>query len=283
MPPESLELHIDYLISQFVDWLTVNYAGVFEQISDIIITLLLSVRHVFLIIPWWLLIAIIGIVGWLLTRRVTTTVTLVTLSFVIVFFGMWRPAIDTLSLVLTSVIIAIGLGIPVGVLMAEFDVINTVVTPILDMMQTLPGFVYLIPAIMLFGLGKVPATIATLIYSTPPVVRFTNIGLRQVSSEIMESATAFGTTRFQLLKEIRLPLAATSILGGINQTIMMALAMTVIASMIGAGGLGKHVLVAINRLKVGAGFEAGFSIVCLAIVIDRLSSGIAEHWRPPES
>lgn len=150
-------------------------------------------------------------------------------------------------------------------------------------MQTMPSFVYLIPALMLFGLGKVPAIMATIIYSTPPVVRLTNLGLRQVPHKVEEATLAFGATRWQLLKEVRLPLAIPSILTGINQTTMMALAMSVIAAMIGAGGVGREVLRSINHIDVGHGFEAGGVIVMLAIVIDRLTQGIAKRWEPPTS
>lgn len=149
-------------------------------------------------------------------------------------------------------------------------------------MQTMPSFVYLIPAMMLFGLGKVPAVLATLIYSAPPVIRLTNLGIRQVSQEVQEAALAYGATRWQLLKEVRLSLAMPSILAGINQTTMMVLSMVVIASMIGARGVGEEVLLAINRIDVGRGFEAGLAIVALAIVIDRLTQAFARRWETSE-
>ncbi|MFB6290769.1 MAG: ABC transporter permease [Candidatus Bipolaricaulia bacterium] len=178
---------------------------------------------------------------------------------------------------------ALIIGLPIGVLMGEVDLIELLVKPVLDTMQTMPSFVYLIPAIMLFGLGKVPGVIATLIYSTPPIVRLTNLGLRQVEEGAQEAAKAFGATRWQLIKEVRVPLAIPSILMGVNQTTMMALAMSVIAAMIGAGGLGEKVLWSINRILIGEGFEAGIGIVVLAIVIDRITQGIAQTWEPPSS
>ena len=167
--------------------------------------------------------------------------------------------------------------------MAESNLIAGLIRPLLDLMQTMPSFVYLIPALMFFGLGRVPAVLATIVYSLPPVIRLTNLGLRHVSDEVQEAAVSFGATRWQLLKEVRVPLAVPSILAGVNQTTMMALAMVVIASMIGGGGLGYEVLRAINRIDVGAGFEAGISVVILAVIIDRLTQGLAKRWEPPTS
>jgi glycine betaine/proline transport system permease protein len=167
--------------------------------------------------------------------------------------------------------------------MAQFNRLATVLKPLLDAMQTMPSFVHLIPAMMLFGLGKVPAVLATMIYAIPPVIRLTNLGIRQVPKQVQEAAKAYGATNKQLLKEVRLPLALPTILAGVNQTTMMGLAMVVIASMIGARGLGQEVLLAINRVDVGRGFEAGISIVILAIVIDRITQGIAKRWQPPKS
>ena len=159
--------------------------------------------------------------------------------------------------------------------MAEFRPVQAVVRPLLDAMQTMPSFVYLIPAMMLFGLGKVPAVLSTLIYAAPPVIRLTHLGLEHVSKDAQEAALAYGATRWQLLKEVRLPLAMPSLLAGVNQTTMMALAMVIIAAMIGARGVGEEVLIAINRIDIGRGFEAGISVVALAIVIDRLTQGFA--------
>jgi len=164
--------------------------------------------------------------------------------------------------------------------MAETKGVAPVMRPILDAMQTMPSFVYLIPAMMFFGLGKVPAVLATLIYSLPPVIRLTNLGLRQVPKPAQEAAIAYGATKWQLLKEVRVPLAMPTIMAGVNQTTMMALSMVVVASMIGARGLGQEVLLSINRIDVGRGFEAGISIVIMAITIDRITQGFAKKWDP---
>ena len=177
----------------------------------------------------------------------------------------------TLSLVIASVFFALLIGLPLGVHMARSERAESIMKPILDGMQTMPSFVYLIPALMFFGMGKVPAMFATIIYAVPPVIRLTNVGIRTVDVEAVEASKAFGATARQVLFDVQLPLAKPSIMVGINQTTMMALAMVVIGSMIGAKGLGMEVLLAINRIEVGRGFEAGLSIVFLAIIIDRIT------------
>ena len=183
----------------------------------------------------------------------------------------------TLAIIFAAVIISLAIGIPTGILMASNDKFARVLRPLLDAMQTMPSFVYLIPALMFFGLGKVPAVFATIIYAVPPVIRLTNVGIRGVPESVIEAAQAFGATSRQILLEVQLPLAFPSIMVGVNQTTMMALAMVVIASMIGARGLGMEVLLSINRIEVGRGFEAGLSIVLLAIMIDRITHALASR------
>jgi glycine betaine/proline transport system permease protein len=233
--------------------------------------------------PWWVIVGIVIFGAWLATKKITLPIVLGILLTIIGVFGLWALAMETLALVITAVVFSIAIGIPLGVLMAQFNRFATILKPLLDAMQTMPSFVHLIPAMMLFGLGKVPAVLATMIYAIPPVIRLTNLGIRQVPKQVQEAAKAYGATNKQLLKEVRLPLALPTILAGVNQTTMMALAMVVIASMIGARGLGQEVLLAINRVDVGKGFEAGISIVILAIVIDRITQGIAKRWQSPKS
>src|SRR5690606_7656504 len=218
---------------------------------------------------------------WLLLRRWASALALVALMYMIGMFGLWALAMETMAIIITSVVLALVLGIPVGILMAESDRVRAAPTPIPDALQTLPSFVYLIPARMLLGLGRVPAGLATLIYSVPPAVRLTDLGIRRVSASVQEAALAYGANRWRMLREVRLPLALPSILAGVNQTTMMALAMVVIASMIGARGIGQEVLLSINRIEVGRGFEAGLSVVALAIVVDRLTQGFARRFEPP--
>lgn len=197
--------------------------------------------------------------------------------------GLWPAMMETLSLVIASTIIAMLFGLPLGISMAAKDSVASAVRPVLDLMQTMPAFVYLIPAAMFFGLGAVPGTIATVIFSMPPVVRLTNLGIRQVDVEFVEAGHAFGCTASQLLFKVQLPNALPSIMAGINQTIMLALSMVVIASMIGAGGIGNTVLTGIQRLDVGTGFEGGLAVVILAVVLDRITQSFGKErpafWR----
>jgi glycine betaine/proline transport system permease protein len=197
--------------------------------------------------------------------------------------GLWPAMMETLSLVIASTVIAMLIGLPLGIAMAAKDSVASVVRPVLDLMQTMPAFVYLIPAAMFFGLGAVPGTIATVIFSMPPVVRLTNLGIRQVDVEFVEAGQAFGCTSSQLLFKVQLPNALPSIMAGINQTIMLSLSMVVIASMIGAGGLGNTVLTGIQRLDVGTGFEGGLAVVILAVVLDRITQSFGKErpffWR----
>ncbi|MFK0683534.1 proline/glycine betaine ABC transporter permease [Ochrobactrum sp. BD67] len=194
----------------------------------------------------------------------------------IIHMDLWIGTMETLSLVLASTAIAVFIGIPLGIAMARSNTIALLVRPVLDLMQTMPAFVYLIPAAMFFGLGAVPGTIATVIFAMPPVVRLTNLGIRQVHSEFVEAGLAFGCTSQQLLFKVQLPNAMPSIMAGINQTIMLSLSMVVIASMIGAGGLGSTVLTSIGRLNVGLGFEGGLAVVILAVILDRITQSFGK-------
>ena len=216
------------------------------------------------------LIAIFTLSAWLACRKWGFPL-FTALGFgLILNMGFWTAAINTLSLVLCAALLAILLGIPIGLCAAIFPRVEKTLAPVLDIMQTMPSFVYLIPAIPLFGLGKVAALFATLVFSVPPAIRMTCLGIRQIPQELVECAEAFGSTRMQRLVKLELPLAAPTILAGVNQTVMLSLSMTVIAAMIGARGLGGEVWRAIQRLDIGLGFEAGFGIVILAIFLDRL-------------
>ena len=280
MFPETLKFSVAKSVNHAIRWLLNTHGSAFDHFSSCILGLLLGVQRVLVAIPWWAYLVFIALMAWTATKKALPTIVLAALPFVIGIFGLWALAVETLALVITSVVIALIIGIPLGVVMGETPFFAGFIQPVLDAMQTMPSFVYLIPAMMLFGLGKVPAVIATLIYSLPPVMRLTCLGLRQVPAPAQEAARAYGATRWQLLKEVRIPLAMPSILAGVNQTTMMALAMVVIASMIGARGLGQEVLMAINRIDVGRGFEAGISIVIMGIVIDRITQGLAKRWDP---
>ena len=280
MFPEAFKYSVAKSVNSAIKWLLNTHGSAFDSFSSGILSLLLWVQGILVSIPWWAYIAFIALMAWIATRKIIPVIVLAVLPIFIGMFGLWHLALETLALVITSVVIALAIGIPMGVLMAEARYFAEFIKPVLDAMQTMPSFVYLIPAMMLFGLGKVPAVIATLIYALPPVMRLTCLGLQQVPRPVQEAALAYGATRWQLLKEVRIPLAMPSILAGVNQTTMMALAMVVIASMIGARGLGQEVLMAINRIDVGRGFEAGISIVIMGIVIDRITQGHAKWWDP---
>jgi glycine betaine/proline transport system permease protein len=188
--------------------------------------------------------------------------------------GHWENLMNTVTLVLLASILSVVIGVPIGILMSKSKIANAIITPILDFMQTMPAFVYLIPAVAFFSIGMVPGVFASLIFATPPTVRFTNLGIRQVSNELVEAADAFGSTGTQKLFKVELPMAKSTIMAGINQTVMLALSMVVIASMIGAKGLGREVLSSLQRAEVGTGFVAGLGIVILAIIIDRLTQNM---------
>lgn len=229
--------------------------------------------------PGWLLLALLAVVAWRVAGRGLAIFTVFGL-LLIDSLGYWTEAMTTFSIVSTGVIIAIGLGVPIGILTARRDSIYAVVRPVLDLMQTMPSFVYLIPAIFLFSIGPVPAVLATVVYSTPPAIRLTNLGIRQVRYDIVEAGRAFGSTPSQLLFKIQLPLALPSIMAGINQTIMLALGMSVIAAMIGAGGLGSVVINALNRVQVGTGVAGGIAIVVMAIILDRITQALGDSETP---
>ncbi len=260
-------------VSAAVDWIQDNFTGVLDGISDAIKFIVDNFEDGLLGIPPVLLaLIIILIAAWRVSWRFGI---FAFVSMALIFgMGIWDETISTLALVIGSSVLALVIGIPIGIAMARKDMVEAVVRPVLDFMQTMPPFVYLIPAAIFFGLGKVPGAIATLVFAMPPAVRLTNLGIRQVSEEHVEAGRAFGCTDRQLLLKVQLPLAMPSIMAGVNQTIMLALSMVVIASMIGAGGLGNTVLTGIQRLDVGLGFEGGLGVVLLAILLDRITQSV---------
>ena len=221
--------------------------------------------------PWPIILMVVGGLAWVGSRNIKLAVGSV-LAFVIIgMFGMWEDTMATLAIISVATIVCIGVGIPFGILMARSDRIQAIITPVLDVMQTIPSFVYLIPVVMLLGIGKVPGLLAVCIYAIPPIVRLTNLGIRLVDADVMEASTAFGANYKQRLWGVQVPLALPNIFAGVNQTIMMALAMVVIASMIGVKGLGVPVLRAISNQYLALGLMNGLAIVALAIIFDRVS------------
>ncbi|MFM6989775.1 MAG: ABC transporter permease [Rhodoferax sp.] len=228
--------------------------------------------------PAAILIAI-AVLAWHALRRWQTVVALVAGLYLIGCFGLWEKLMQTLALMLVSTSLTVLLGLPLGIWMSASHRLRRMLEPVLDVMQTLPTFVYLVPVLMLFGLGKVPAVLATVIYALPPLIRLTDLGIRQVDKEVVEASRSFGATPWQLLVSVNLPLARPSIMAGLNQAVMMALAMVVIASMIGSRGLGEDVLSGINNMDMGRGLQGGFSIVILAVVIDRITQAYGKSRR----
>jgi glycine betaine/proline transport system permease protein len=277
--PELFQIPLAGWIDAAMDWVLSVWGGFFDAVGDLILQFLLRLEAVFLWVPWFVIVILVGVAAWRLIGRWWHGVGMAVLLMLIGSFGYWELAMMTLALVAGAVILSLIFGIPLGIAMARSNLLESITKPILDAMQTMPSFVYLIPALMLFGLGKVPALFATIIYSMPPVIRLTNVGIREVPNSVVEAAEAFGANSWQILFNVQLPLARPSIMVGINQTTMMALAMVVIASMIGARGLGMEVLLAINRIEVGRGFEAGLCIVILAIVVDRITHAMAARQK----
>jgi glycine betaine/proline transport system permease protein len=271
MFPDNLTFSIADWVNGWVDALVANYGDLFRQVSDTLLLAIVQLESLLRATPWWLILLVVAVVSYHATRRVLSTVLITGLLFLVGAMGLWDKLMQTLALMMVATLIAVLIGIPLGVLCARSNRLRTVLLPLLDIMQTMPSFVYLIPVLMLFGLGKVPAIFATVIYAAPPLIRLTDLGIRQVDKEVMEAVNAFGANRWQQLFGVQLPLALPSIMAGINQTTMMALSMVVIASMIGARGLGEEVLVGIQTLNVGKGLEAGLAIVILAVVIDRIT------------
>ncbi len=281
--PTFLRIPLAGWIDSAVSWIVTNLGGVLDVIGDVLLSVLVAIERLLLWVPWFVIIMVVAFLAWLAIRKWWAAPLMAIFLLIIGSFGYWDLAMMTLALIFAAVLLSLAIGIPTGILMARSNGFANILRPILDAMQTMPSFVYLIPALMFFGLGKVPAVFATVIYAVPPVIRLTNVGIRGVPSSVVEAAQAFGATSKQILFEVQLPLAFPSIMVGVNQTTMMALAMVVISSMIGARGLGMEVLLAINRIEVGRGFEAGLSIVLLAILIDRITHAFAsrqQHNRP---
>ena len=230
-----------------------------------------DLERLFVNSPWpFVLIVMLGVV-YFGSRKIKITIGTAVSMFAIGLMGLWNDTMVTLAMVTVCTLIAVLIGIPIGILMARSDRVQAFVNPILDVMQTMPSFVYLIPVVMIFGIGKVPGLIAVVIYAIPPMIRLTNLGIRLVDKEVLEAADAFGSSGWQKLRNVQMPLALPTIMAGINQTIMMSLAMVVVASMVGVGGLGKNVLQAINNQFFTVGFLNGFALVAIAIIFDRTS------------
>lgn len=258
-------------IDYFVTFLNDNIKGFFDVISAIVDGIVSFIVLVLTFPPALILILIVGIIAWFSSKKWSFTILSMIGLLFILNLGYWQETMDTLALVLTSVLISIIVGIPLGIWASQSEKTARIITPILDFMQTMPAFVYLIPALFFFGIGVVPGVISSVIFAMPPTIRLTNLGIREVPADLVEAANAYGSTTKQKLFKVQLPLATKTIMAGINQSIMLSLSMVVIASLVGAPGLGAEVYRAVSRLEVGTGFEAGISIVILAIILDRIT------------
>ncbi|MCC6076008.1 ABC transporter permease [Pseudomonas sp. GCM10022188] len=266
----SEKLDLGSWVNDVVQHLLDNYSGAFDSVGQVVSGFSEAIEKLLLLPPAWLLISLFVALG--LWRIGAKFAVFTAASFVlIVLTGFWEQTVVTLGLTFSATLISLLLGVPLGIWAARSERVAMITRPVLDFMQTMPAFVYLIPAAMLFGLGRVPGIIATVIFAMPPAVRLTSLGIRQVNKELVEAGQSFGCTSRQLLFKVQLPSALPSIMAGVNQTIMMALSMVIIASMVGAGGLGNDVLASIQRLDIGLGFESGMAVVLLAIILDRIT------------
>ncbi|MAL77692.1 MAG: glycine/betaine ABC transporter permease [Sneathiella sp.] len=275
-PSDFLSLPFDDWVNIFVrDWLVPNFRPVFRAMQWPVTQVLNGLSTFFNATPMLIFTAVLSLIAWRTSGRGVAIFSLIALIF-IDLIGLWPETMTTLAMVITAVFFCVVIGIPFGVMAARSDIFRTILRPILDVMQTIPSFVYLVPIVMLFGVGVVPGIIATIIFALPPIIRLTDLGIRNVREDLIEAATAFGATPWQMLVEVQFPLAMRTVMAGLNQTLMLALSMVVIAAMIGAGGLGLTVFTGLGRLDVGNATAGGVGIVLLAIILDRISQSLGE-------
>ena len=247
------------------------YGDSIEAFFDPLLFFLIRLEKLLLATPWPIILLVLAGLAWLGSRSIKLVIGSVVAFMLIGYFGMWKDCMATVAIITVCTIMCIAVGIPIGILMARSNKVEKAMLPVLDMMQTIPSFVYLIPILMLLGIGKIPGLIAVCIYAVPPVIRLTNLGIREVDKETIEASEAFGATKMQKLRTVQIPLALPTVFAGVNQTIMMALAMVVIASMIGVKGLGVPILRAISNQYLALGLMNGLAIVALAIIFDRIT------------
>ncbi|MHA6252479.1 ABC transporter permease [Oceanobacillus sp. CAU 1775] len=274
--PDTLHFKLGNYIDSIVGWLTIHWAGFFDAIKSALLWVFVNLNVFLAWLPWWYFILVVFLLAWQY-KSFGTGILYSVFLFLIGMFGLWDATMFTLTIVIASVVLTVIIGIPLGILMASSNRFETIIKPLLDAMQTMPTFVYLIPGIFFFGLGLVPGVLATIIYALPPIIRLTNLAIRGVPKEVVEAGLTFGPSRTQLLMKVQIPQALPTIMTGVNQTTMMALAMVVVASMVGVEGLGLEVLNALNQIDVAKGFEAGISIVFIAIIIDRLTLAVSDR------
>ncbi len=278
-PSDLLTIPFADWVDTFVrDWLVPNFRPFFRSLQWPITQVLNNLDAFLNAIPMLVFTALLALVAWRAASRGVALFTVVALVF-IDMIGLWSETMTTLSMVVTAVLFCTVIGIPIGILAAGSDRFQAVARPVLDIMQTIPSFVYLVPIVMLFGVGMVPGIIATIVFALPPIIRLTNLGIRNVRGDLVEAAESFGSTRWQMLWEVQFPLALRTVMAGLNQTLMLALSMVVIAALIGAGGLGLTVFTGLGRLDVGNATAGGVGIVLVAIILDRITQALGEPSR----
>jgi glycine betaine/proline transport system permease protein len=272
---EDKVIPLDVWVSQFVDWLVDNYRDFFQALKWPVEQTLNGLDSGLNALPAFIVIAVLAFAAWRFSGKGLAIFTIITMT-IIGLLGLWEDTMTTLAMVLSSVLFCALAGIPLGIWSGRNDAFEASIRPVLDAMQTTPAFVYLVPIVMLFSVGNVAGVLATIIFALPPIIRLTSLGIRQVHPELVEAAQAFGATNWQVLIRVQVPLAMPTILAGLNQTIMMALSMVVIAALIGAGGLGSPVILGLNTLDIGRAVIGGLSIVLMAIVLDRVTQSMAQ-------
>lgn len=269
----NTKIPIGDFMEEVIDWMTKNFSGFFTAVKGAISGIIDGGSWLLMAIPVAVFIVGAIFLAWWISGKGMAVFTGIGL-FLIYNLGLWEKTMLTLALVSAATLIALLLGLPLGILMSKSNTANKIVRPILDFMQTMPAFVYLIPAVYFFDLGTVPGAVATIIFAMPPIVRLTNLGIRQVPADVVEAARSFGSTPAQLLFKVQIPLAVPTMMAGLNQTIMLSLSMVVISAMIGADGLGKTVYEGITQMKMGKGFEGGLAVVIMAMLLDRITQSL---------
>lgn len=270
-------MKIDEIINDSVRSFSSSHYEFFDSIGNFLSFMIDGLSNAILVIPWFVWVLLISITYLKFSRKIVGSVLVLVFTSLIYFLDYWKLGVYTVSTVLLGVVISVIIGIPLGILMSEFKYVNKSLLVVLDIMQTLPSFIYLLPSIMLFGVGNPAALISIIIYAIPPITRLTCLGISEVDETVVEASVAYGATRLQTLFMTKIPLSINSIFVGLNQTIMMALAMVVTASMVGARGLGQEILSAINQINIGRGLRAGVCIVIIAVVLDRLIKSVSEY------
>ena len=274
--PESLQIGSGEAIDIAVKAFSRNHRETLGLIKSAIIFSINSINSLLEAIPWPVMILLVAYMGWRVSKMVYVGPMYAAMLFFVGMCGLWDNMLETISMVIVAVFLSVIMGFPMGIMVAMSKRTSTIVRPILDLMQTMPAFVYLVPAVILFSPGKTPALIATTIYAVVPMVRMTNLGIVHVDKEMIEAASSFGSTKMQLLAKVQIPQARPSIMAGINQTIMMAMSMVVTCALIGANGLGMEILLATNRTEMGKALMPGIAIVIIAIILDRLTQGMVK-------